>query len=903
MPEASLNFLPWVREGAAAAITTVDTLSSQLPGAVDLTTTIRVNDQQVPAISVRLRGPADVLGIDRNQILRTDPRPHAQDFESNCFPSIEFDAADLPWLFTPARANASSKLRPWLCLIVVRKQEGVTLSNKGDTPLPTLQIAAPAKPFVELPNLQDSWAWAHSQTAASSNTSNAVAGALDGASELSLSRLVCPRILEPETDYIACVVPAFELGRKTGLGLPVDEGDLTPAWSLTATTPTQVLLPVYYHWSFRTGAGGDFEALARALKRGEPADLGRRLINISRPGFALPSHFPPDFTVPMEGALQPLRAQPLIWWTSSLYAGMFSEALHEIINAPLSPQLGNPNNDPLLAPPLYGRWHMGRPTVVPGDTWFDIVNLVPQWRAVAAIGTRVIQEHQEALMASAWEQAAEVQHVNQRMRQLQMSLAVGERLHARHLSVLSEEMTLRVAAPAFARIRIPSSSPAGRTLAARVMESKVPVSAMHAAMRKIGRQRGPLTRRISAQGFTRSPIETWIAALNRDVLVPRRPNPTVPDYAQLIELPSATSVGTVTWKHGFRITADGQPMAPIPAGNALPSDWDFPGFFRSAAKTHLQRIRGRPSSLPTPRQRLTDAVSIVRAQMNPRLTLAALARATISTGDNVLPPTASGVTAVGVESVMMTPSFTQPMYEPLRDLSQDLLLPGLHTVKPNTVLGLKTNRMFVDAYMLGLNFEMAREFLWRGFPTDQQGTYFKHFWSYDTPRTVSDIDALTRWRRRSLGAARTGGSAEQFVLLLRSDLLRRYPNALVYLTPAVNNPDNPNLPQDVLPIFSGSIEPDVSFLGFPITPEAAIGGGSNRGYYVVIQEHPTEPRFGVDAGIAANGASHLAIGAQPPAGMPLRGFQWGRNSAHMAGITRRLPMRIAIHASKLVSSS
>ena len=59
--------------------------------------------------------------------MRTDPRPDTSDFEPNCFPSIEFDRPDFPWLFTPARANANAQLRPWLCLVVVRKQDGVQL--------------------------------------------------------------------------------------------------------------------------------------------------------------------------------------------------------------------------------------------------------------------------------------------------------------------------------------------------------------------------------------------------------------------------------------------------------------------------------------------------------------------------------------------------------------------------------------------------------------------------------------------------------------------------------------------------------------------------------------------------------------------------------------------------------
>src|SRR5262249_54017820 len=153
-------------------------------------------------------------------------------------------------------------------------------------------------------------------------------------------------------------------------------------------------------------------------------------------------------TVKVEGALMPLTTSAgNALWTDPV-AGSFETALAGIVNQPGLNQVIAPNADPLLAPPLYGRWHAGRALVTPGAAnWFDELNLDPRWRTAAALGTRVIQENQEALMASAWEQAAEIQPVNQRMRQLQLSMAVGESLHARHLSRLTEEMTLRIAAP------------------------------------------------------------------------------------------------------------------------------------------------------------------------------------------------------------------------------------------------------------------------------------------------------------------------------------------------------------------------------------------------------------------------------------------------------------------------
>jgi hypothetical protein len=910
MPTANLSFLPWIRQGAAGAITTPDSLTAKQAAVADVSVILNVNDTPLPAVPLRLRGPADVVGIDRHQIVRTDPRPESHDFEPNCFPSIEFDRADFPWLFTPAKANANGQLRPWLCLVVVRQQDGVQLTSTADAPLPVLRIAAPAKPFFELPDLKDSWAWAHGQAAADATVDpSSVGAALNGAPHLSLSRLVCPRLLTANTDYLACVVPAFELGRKAGLGLAIADTELTgqnalaPSWTLTATAPTLVTLPVFYSWRFRSGEGGDFATLARRLRINVPAGLGQRVVAIGHPGFPV-TGLDPAATVKVEGALMPLTTgtAPVVW--NDPVAPAFELALANIVNQPGLNQVIAPAADPLLAPPVYGRWHAGRAAVTPGAAnWLDALNLDPRWRTAAALGTGVIQDHQEALMASAWEQAAQIQPVNQRLRQLQMSMAVGESLHARHLMPLNEEMTLRFASPVFSRIRVatPDLDPAGRTLTTIMAGTSLPVPATRTAMRRIGRQRGPLSRRIVAKGVVRSLETTWVARLNLGNAVAAPPPPTIVQ-ASVPPLPTVDAVVGANWNSSFRIAAENQPLIPLAAVDPLPAGWDYPGHFRKAAAEHLGRVGLRLSASFIPHISMESTVSIVRAQMAPRAALAKLARAVVATGDNTLPPTASGVTAVGTETVMMEPAFPQPMYEALKEKSQELLLPGLDKVLPDTVLGLRTNRAFVESYMIGLNVEMARELLWRGFPTDQRGTYFKNFWGSDgAPAPVSDIGDLRLNLGRGLGDAPANSPANQFVLLLRSSLLRRYPNAIIYLTPAVTGSSRP---PDVYPIFNGALEPDVNFVGFPIAPAKAIGSASDPGYYVVIQEHPTEPRFGLEDPVTTAlraTKSHLPIGTQPPPGVPLKGRTWGRNSAHMAEVTRRLPVRITIHASQLVS--
>src|SRR5262245_13469134 len=592
MAPANLSFLPWIRQGAAGAIGVVDTLGSAQPAVADVSVALSVNARPLPQVPLRLRGPADVIGIDRHQVVRTDPRPNTSDFEPNCFPSIEFDRADFPWLFTPAKANPTGQLRPWLCLVVVRQQDGVQLTSVPDAPLPQLRIAAPAKPFIELPDLKDSSAWAHGQAAADSTVdSNAVGAALNGAPHLSLSRLVCPRLLTPNTDYLACVVPTFALGVKAGLGQAIADTELTAtnamaaAWTLTATAPTQVQLPVYYSWQFRTGEGGDFASLARNLKIRVTDGLGQRTVAIGRPGFNVPG-LDPRTTVQVEGALMPLggNTPPVVW--SDPAAATFELALKNIVNQPAQEMV---SADPLLAPPIYGRWHAGRAEVMPGAAnWLDSLNLDPRWRSAAAFGNEVVQQHQEALMASAWEQAAEIQPVNQRLRQLQMSMAVGESLHARHLSSLSEDMTLRVASPAFGRLRMatPDLDPAGRTVATIMAGTSLPISATRTAMRRIGRQRGPLSRRIAAKSVDRFATQSWVAFLKVGVGVAAPPPPTIVQ-ASVPPLPTVDAVVNAIWNRGFQVAAENQPLPPLPAADPLPPGWDYPGHFRKAAADHL----------------------------------------------------------------------------------------------------------------------------------------------------------------------------------------------------------------------------------------------------------------------------------------------------------------------------
>ena len=239
--------------------------------------------------------------------------------------------------------------------------------------------------------------------------------------------------------------------------------------------------------------------------------------------------------------------------------------------------------------------------------------------------------------------------------------------------------------------------------------------------------------------------------------------------------------------------------------------------------------------------------------------------------------------------VMAYPRIDQPMYEPLKDISDELLLPNLNLIPQNTVTLLETNQEFIEAYMVGLNHEMARELLWREYPTDQRGTPFRQFWDVRGARTapgltpdqaaesLRDIPPLHRWPKRSnLGdhdnRELPGDNQQEAVLVIRGELLKKYPNAVIYaqqaqwqttdgvidpgkerilapLTPAQEDDPPPNLVKT--PLYEARVFPDITFFGFDLTVDEARGGSGQNpndpaGWFFCIKERPGEPRFGFD---------------------------------------------------------
>jgi hypothetical protein len=146
-------------------------------------------------------------------------------------------------------------------------------------------------------------------------------------------------------------------------------------------------------------------------------------------------------------------------WPTPALKDAWENALRPILNAPANVVA---TEDPLLAPPLYGAAQAKVAQVEVGspNPWLEQLNLAPWHRAVARLGTRVVQEQQDALMASAWDQAAQLARVNQLLRQAQLGCRVAWSLHARHSPRWMHKSGSRVLAPR----RMPCAAARGNAL-------------------------------------------------------------------------------------------------------------------------------------------------------------------------------------------------------------------------------------------------------------------------------------------------------------------------------------------------------------------------------------------------------------------------------------------------------
>ena len=301
------------------------------------------------------------------------------------------------------------------------------------------------------------------------------------------------------------------------------------------------------------------------------------------------------------------------------------------------------------------------------------------------------------------------------------------------------------------------------------------------------------------------------------------------------------------------------------------------------------------------------------ANLDPASTVAALAHARI--------PALGGLTRPDpVAPVMAGPVFSDPAYTALAAASHDAFVPGLNSIPVDSITLLQSNPTFIAAYLAGLNSALGHELLWRGYPTDERGTYWYSFWG-----AGPDIGPLHQFTG-PLSANVLEGAQPLLVLVLRGRLLKRYPDADIYAVLASGTADLPELDSGASitrPLFRDFVDPDITLVGFQLTFDQVVGTGTAQGYWFVLAEHPGQPRFGLtdpdpaaphpplpawdelswaDLGPGAAGAVYVPAAAPPmaPAGTTRH---WGSSAADMAAITYQPAVRVAIRARDLLGTS
>ncbi len=363
----------------------------------------------------------------------------------------------------------------------------------------------------------------------------------------------------------------------------------------------------------------------------------------------------------------------------------------------------------------------------------------------------------------------------------------------------------------------------------------------------------------------------------------------------------------------------------------------FPAGLKAVAETIV-----RTDEFAEPvRQRLSVPPLDLVTRLDPAVTVPARIHARLTAGTGRMPSwlRPDWFADQRIEPVMASPRFDDAMYEALDRYDRDWMIPGLGLIKrPDMATLLETNSRFVEAFMVGLNHEMGRELLWREYPADQRGTYFRSFWT-GRPELGADLHEPL-WRSGGLGAHLDPRLDGRIVMLVRGDLVKRYPGVVAHAVRQAQEVDGDLLHDHEVPLlemgdadspretlFRIHLAPNMLLVGFDLT-EAEIKA-DDFVWWFTLSENPTEPRFGLDESREGGGApqtrddltwADFAVepggflrpgvpapvsftdGPPPGGGGTLDTSQWARSSAEAAWLLFQLPARAAYKGQRMLDA-
>jgi hypothetical protein len=846
--QQQLTFLSWTRERLADLAT--GTAHGRARGEAEITLS-GTNAAGAPTTSATgtvaflLAGPADVAGLQPGAIGRRYPAPGTLDHESDRCPYVELRDPGLPWRYTPAGSPGGGDQHPWLVLVV--GTEGDEIAPIGDqvTLSPGVQVAHRLGDGGRYP-------WAHVQV---------------DAEQRRLARLLSGRRLEAGTDYLAVLVPAF-----------ADDG--TPA--LTGTDPVTVAL--YDHWRFRTATpAGSFEDLAGAL----------------RPGGADPTTGRADVAYPRVPGAGPLSVRGAL-------APRRDDEEEEDDEAPPPPAIAadlaglrTPGRDeagrPIVGLPRYGgAWHAD-PDATP---WGAALNGDPRHRGVAGVGLDLAVQLQEELVAEARANMGALAEARQRIAQLGAGLAASSALWERRFPS-DRRRLLWLLGPALRRLVTDDGAVADL---ATVVDRPLPPGVFSTAARRILRP-GPARTALTAAGTVDGadvlaaandcarapvPVDGGVGIdLPYDELDQRRRDLVAGGRIDLHPLlPTIRALGVAAGKNGSPAAVLVADRLVDAVQRGLRAPWTGALGLLAQASTitsddaRFSRLQQELAELldrwvelgsdPGDLLPLIDGMGDPEPETPPcrPVDLDALAHGIFEAFDPRRPDASARVrvlaTIDGLDPAQpLTPpevciGLDRPMWKDVAALAPEWLLPGVGTLPPDALVALETNPVFAEAFLVGLNTGLLEELRWRNVPVATACTPLRMFW--DRAEAVAgdrldDIRGIHAW----LGGTGLGDPQHRapgvvpsdLVLVIRSELFRRYPSTVLYLVSAVHG-SGPEARVDfeadpvagaarAFPTFQGQVAADVTFFGFQgFAPDEIVR------HWLVFEEPPAGFRFAND---------------------------------------------------------
>ena len=567
-----------------------------------------------------------------------------------------------------------------------------------------------------------------------------------------------------------------------------------------------------------------------------------------------------------------------------------------------------------------------RSTVGYTPVWYGDVNNHPRTRSAAGLGVRIVRRHQEDFMARAWETVAELRSINQTLQQAVYASLIAERWQGR-VNQLESGALLTLTRAAHARIMPSTKTIWGQLQAATVPNGAVSSdmgrltrsgSVVHHTLRltthttsiqhEIRQLVVEQPDRLVALSVHQLPAGASL--LSSEEPKPTR-EPTLNWYADSLALQTGLEIDRINGLlvGGVRPTEQASTVNAVLTANQMASgqitqldDLKRRGYrlspqaqatrtaataLRTATNQFINQVE--PNRFPARAQveAVRDAGGVFQDTLNDwSSSVEEQPLPPIATSDSLKPIANSLSNALNATETISThlqariqlsdaswgnrpiptlftasPSFDEAVYPYVNELSPEFMLPGIGEIEANTVGLAEVNGEFVEALLLGINHEMSREMRWREYPADLSSTWFKHFW---TP-TAPDIGAIKAWQvTQPLGNNLINFADDMLVLLIKGDILQRYPNLAVYAVKAVAKdvkesgstrrlrvPETPEV--QIFPAFSGDLGAGVKFFGFAgLDMSTALGDAtpentaSDGGYFFAFQEQPSEPRFGLD---------------------------------------------------------